>query len=139
MIKKQVSGDILESPHKHIVFAVNTEGYNDSGFAGMVARYYPELANTGGNELGDVITLSGKYKNKVFHAIVCHSLAPNPGWSKAPETVIQCLNQLEIPNEEPIATVKIGGGPIGVMMGADAKAILAAMEQSEKTLVVYSR
>lgn len=40
--------NILNSGETRIAFAVNTEGFNDAGFAGVVARnYWPELANTG--------------------------------------------------------------------------------------------
>lgn len=139
MIKKRVKGDIFNSPCRHIVFAVNTEGRNERGFAGQVSQIYPELAGTGGNRLGGIITLGRQDQEKIFHAIVCHSLASNPGWNKAPGIIEDCLNWLDIPDDEPIAVVLMGGGPIGQKMGADVRAILESMERSKKTLIVYSR
>ena len=56
MVVKTVQDDIFNSKAKHIAFAVNTEGYNDSGFAGQVSRkYWNELANCGEHELGTVL------------------------------------------------------------------------------------
>jgi hypothetical protein len=139
MIKEQIRGDIFQSPCKHIAFAVNTEGRNNRGFAGKVSDIYPELLETGGNRLGEIITLGRQDQEKIFHAIVCHSLAADPGWSRASEIIEDCLNWLDIPDNEPIAVVLMGGGPIGEEMGADVLANLAAMERSKKTIVVYSR
>jgi hypothetical protein len=139
MIKQQVSGDIFKASCRHIVFAVNVEGRNDEGFAGQVSDIYPELAHTGGNRMGEIITLGRKDQEKIFHAIVCHSLSAYPGWSRAPEIIEDCLNWLDIPDDEPIAVVLMGGGAIGKEMGADVQANLAAMERSKKTVIVYSR
>lgn len=138
MIKSQVSGDVFQSPQKHIVFAVNMEGNNDAGFAGQVSRHIrPELVYTGGNKLGDIISFTSQ--GKTFHAIVCHSLHSEIGWKQAPEIIEQCLNRLEeVPDDEPIAVVLMGGGFVGQMMGADIRANLAAMQRSKKTVVVYS-
>lgn len=73
MVKNEVRGDIFTTSDKHIIFAINTEGYNDSGFAGAVSRkYWPELANAGGNKFGEVLTKEAG--DKTFYAIVCHSL-----------------------------------------------------------------
>ena len=73
MIVNRVRGDIFAAPQKHIAFAVNTQGYNDAGFAGQVSsRIWPKLVSTGGNELGEVLT--HKNGNKTYHALVCHSL-----------------------------------------------------------------
>ena len=48
IIEKLQGRDILKSGEKRIAFAVNTEGINDSGFAGMISRkYWPELAYIG--------------------------------------------------------------------------------------------
>lgn len=73
MIHNRVRGDIFAASQKHIAFAVNTDGYNDAGFAGQVSsRMWPKLANTGGNKLGDVLT--HKHDGKTYYALVCHSL-----------------------------------------------------------------
>jgi len=40
MIVNMVRGNIFETPHSRIAFAVNTEGSNDAGFAGQVSSRY---------------------------------------------------------------------------------------------------
>mgnify|MGYP001602394008 CR=1 FL=1 len=64
MIVNTTRGDVFQAPHKHIAFAVNTEGYNDAGFAGAVSsRYWPELANTGTKKLGDALMKNGNMRS----------------------------------------------------------------------------
>lgn len=136
MIVKQIRGDIIKSEHKHIVFAVNTEGYNDAGFAGLIARrFWPDLVITGEQKLGTV--LKKKSGEKTFHAIVCHSLKAD-GWKDSPRIIEEALNALDIPKDEEIGAVAIGNGPVGLMMGADGDANLKAMEKSTRKVVVYS-
>lgn len=136
MVIETIQGDILESPHKHIVFAVNTQGFNDAGFAGLVAcRYWPELANTGPQEIGTV--LSKEADGRVFHAVVCHSLSGEPGWSKTPETVRRCLDELDVPEDEVVGAVLMGAGMIGMMSGANPHTIHNAMNASQRQLKVY--
>ena len=138
MIVNRVRGNIFAAPQKHIAFAVNTEGYNDAGFAGQVSsRIWPKLANTGGgNKLGDVLT----HKNgpKTYHALVCHSLASG-GWDETPRVARECLDKIGVPEGEEIAVMLMGSGPVGMMRGANVDAILACMENSKKKLVVYTR
>lgn len=137
MIVNRVRGDIFAAPQKHIAFAVNTEGYNDAGFAGQVSsRIWPKLANTGGNKLGDV--LMHKIGSKTYHALVCHSLESG-GWNETPRVARECLDKLYVPEGEEIAVVLMGSGPVGMMQGADVNAILAGMERSKRKLVVYTR
>lgn len=122
---------------KHIAFAVNTQGYNDSGFAGQVSSViWPELANTGGNVLGEV--LSHKNGTKTYHALVCHSL-DSGGWNQTPQIACDCLSKIDIPIDEEIAIVLMGSGLVGMMQGADVNAILSALEKSERKLVVFTR
>lgn len=136
MIANKIRGDILKSDFKHIVFAVNTEGYNDAGFAGLIARrFWPDLAITGEQKLGTVI--SKKSGEKTFHGIVCHSLSAD-GWKDSPRVIEEALNSLDIPEGEEIAAVAIGNGPIGLMQGADGEANLKAMEKSKHRITVYS-
>ncbi len=136
MIVDMVRGDILKTPHKHIVFAVNAEGFNDAGFAGVVTqRYWKALANTGGNKLGE--TLSMSTKDRTFHALVCHALAGS-GWSKTPSLVEQCLNKLDAPDAETVGAVLMGSGMIGQMGGADTYAILGGIARSSKRVAVYT-
>lgn len=135
MIEKQVRADIFTSDCRHIVFAVNTEGFNDAGFAGLVARrFWPDLAITGEQKLGTVLTHKGA--NKIFHAVVCHSL--KKGWDGAPKAIEDALNQIDVKDGDTIGVVMMGAGPIGLMQGADVQANLGAMEKSVRKVVVYS-
>jgi hypothetical protein len=136
MIEKQVRGDVLTSGHQHIVFAVNTEGYNDSGFAGLVSgKYWPKLAMIGDQPLGRVLEHS--VNGRTFHAIVCHSLGLK-GWDQAPKAIFEGLDQIMVGQNETIGAVMMGAGMIGQMQGADVAANLKAIEQSKHKVVVYS-
>ncbi|TAN57315.1 hypothetical protein EPN15_04675 [Patescibacteria group bacterium] len=111
MIINTVRSDVFQTPDKHIVFAVNIEGFNDAGFAGVVSSlYWPELANTGPKKLGEVLSKNGK--GKIFHALVCHSLGSD-GWKKTAEIVTKCLDSLDVPDNETIAIVLMGAGIVG--------------------------
>ena len=135
LILEKIRGNIFTTGCKHVVFGVNTDGHNDIGFAGQVTdKYWPELADTGGNKLGEV--LSKRVGGKTFHALVCHELKTN-GWTETPSLVEQCLNKLDVENEA-IAIVLIGGGLIGQLGGADVDAILSAMESSTREVIVYT-
>ena len=135
MIVNTTYGDVFKTSNKHIAFAVNTEGFNAAGFAGSVSRYWPKLANTGPKKLGDVISKNGT--NKIFHALVCHSLG-NDGWEKTAETVTKCLDSLDVPNDETIAIVLMGAGMIGQLGGANVFSILGGMARSKKRVDVYT-
>jgi hypothetical protein len=136
MIVDTVRGDIFRTSLKHIAFAVNAEGFNDAGFAGAVSsRFWPELANTGGKALGEV--LSHQAGGKTFHAMVCHELQ-GKGWSRTPTLVEECLNSLGVSEEEPIAVVLMGSGMIGQMGGADVLSILGGLARSRKRVAVYT-
>ena len=136
MIVDRVKGDVFESAHAHIVFAVNAEGVNDSGFAGVVAqKVWPELAYIGACQLGSLLSL--RRDDMTYHALVCHSLARN-GWCDAPALIANALDALDIPEGETIAIVAIGAGPVGQAMGADTKAIREAIDRSTKHVTVYS-
>ena len=135
MIKGIIKGDILSSQHKHIAFAINAEGYNDAGFAGLIsAKFWPELANTGPQELGTV--LIHKTPSKTFYGLVCHSLK-SQGWKDTPKLAKQCLDSIDIPEKETLAVVKIGAGLIGQMSGANPEAILREIENSKHDVEVF--
>lgn len=135
MISGKVCGDILKSEHKHIVFGVNTEGFNDAGFAGLVSdRYWPALAMTGPVKLGTVMI--HETHGRIFHAIVCHSL--KTGWDGAPQAIEEGINKISVGPKESVGAVAIGAGPVGRMQGADVAANLAAMDRAKHKLVVYS-
>ena len=135
MIVKTVNDDIFKTDAKHIVFAINTEGYNDAGFAGVVAsRYWEELANCGRHEIGTV--LSKKVGDKTFHAIVCHSL--ESGWGDDQAEVIKtCFDNIPV-DGEPVASIAIGTGLIGVLSGADFRQIVCGMHDSRQQIILHT-
>lgn len=136
MIIDTIRGDIFQTPHKHIAFAVNTEGYNDAGFAGAVSlKYWPALGSTGAKKSGEV--LQKTTGEKTFHALVCHSLGGDR-WKKTPKLVTQCLDKLDVPDHEPIAVVLMGAGMIRQMGGADVFAIMGGIGRSKKKIVIYT-
>ncbi len=134
MIVGRKVGDVAQGSERHVAFAVNTEGHNDAGLAGNIAyTYWPELTQTGPIRMGEI--LSKDTGSKVFHALVVHSL--REGWAEAPQYIEACFNELHIPTDEEIASVAMGAGLIGQMSGADVAANLAAMERTDKSIVIY--
>lgn len=136
MIIGAVRGDVFSTELKHIAFAVNTEGLNDAGFAGIVAQnYWPRLANTSPTRLGRTFSLTTIAYH--FHALVCHSLGPD-GWQQTPQAVTECLDSLYIPDNEPIAVVLMGTGFVGTLGNADVYAIIGGLARSKKRVVLYT-
>lgn len=135
MVVKTIQDNIFNSEAKHIAFAVNTEGINDSGFAGQVtSTYWPELKNCGEHELGTV--LSKKVGDKTFHALVCHSLYN--GWEDNQAEIIKECFDLIPANGEPIATVAIGTGFVGMLGGANFRQIICGMHDSHQEILLHS-
>lgn len=135
MVVKTVQDDIFNSETKHIAFAVNTEGYNDSCFAGQVSRkYWNELANCGEHELGTV--LSKTVGDKTFHALVCHSLYDGWGENQA-EVIKECFDKIPASGES-IATIAIGTGFIGMLSDADFRQIVCGMHASEQQIILHA-
>lgn len=135
MVVKTVQDNIFNSEAKHIAFAINTEGYNDSGFAGQVSRkYWNELANCGEHEIGTV--LSKTIGNKTFHALVCHSLHGDWGENQA-EIIKECFDKIPA-DGEPIATIAIGTGLIGMLSGANFRQIVCGMHDSTQQIMLYA-
>lgn len=135
MVVKTVDGDIFKTDAKHIAFAINKEGINDAGFAGNVAYYWPELEYCGAHEIGTV--LSKTIGEKTFHALVCHSLKEGWGEDQA-ETIKECFNNIPVDDEEPIASIAIGTGFVGMMSGADFKQIASGMMTSSKKVALHT-
>ena len=132
MVLEEKHGDIFTTKDKHIIFALNTEGFNDSGFAGQVAkRGFREILNTGGNKLGEVLekTINGI----TYHGIVCHSLAQ--GWKDAPKVVLETLNKMELTDN--ISSVVFGGGLIGWLQGAPIREIYGAFKKCNKMITIW--
>ena len=132
MIIKTKNVDILSQNEKRIAFAVNTEGVNDTGFAGMISnRFWPELAHIGKTKLGTVLTK--KVDDVEFFALCCHSL--KEGWNNQQEVIKDCFDA--IPGDEPVASISIGTGLIGILSGANFALITAGMEASKKEIILY--
>lgn len=135
MIVKTNQENIFNTEAKHIAFAINTEGLNDSGFAGQVSnKYWEELAFSGEHQLGTV--LSKTIGNKTFHGLVCHSLRDNFGDNQR-EVIKECFDKIPS-NGELIAAVAIGTGLIGQMSGANFRQILCGMHDSEQQIELYA-
>lgn len=135
MVVKTIQEDIFNTEAKHIAFAVNTEGYNDAGFAGQVSsKYWNELANCGKHELGTV--LSKTVGDKTFYALVCHSLDNGWGDNQA-EIIKECFDK--IPSDgEPVATIAIGTGFVGMMSGANFRQIVCGMHDSKQEIMLHA-
>ena len=134
MIVGKKVGDVVTGSERHVAFAVNSEGHNDAGLAGNISyNFWPELASTGPIRMGEI--LSKDTGKKVFHALVVHSLTE--GWEDAPQYIEACFNELQIPTDEEVASVAMGAGMIGMLSGANPAENLAAMERSNKSIVVY--
>lgn len=143
MIVDVIRGDVLESKHSYIVFAVNTSGANDAGFAGAVAsRYWPELSSIGPTPVGAILEkVWPGTPVRTFFAIACHELREG-GWANAPEVIQRTLDDISdrwlwMPLG-PIAVVLMGAGMIGKMCGADVLSNLGAMARSRLPVVVYT-
>ena len=135
MVVKTINQDIFETEAKHIAFAINTEGYNDAGFAGAVAsKFWPELAICGEHELGTV--LSKTVGDKTYHALVCHSL--HNGWGANQEEIIrQCFDNIPA-NGELISSIAIGTGFVGQLSGANFGEIFCGMHDSVQQIMIHA-
>ncbi len=135
MIVRTIQEDIFKSDVKHIAFAVNVEGFNDSGFAGQVSsQYWKELADIPELKIGTVI--SKTVGDKIFHALVCHSL--HQGWGENQEEIIKHCFDLIPSNDEPVATIAIGTGLVGKMSGADFGKIVCGMHDSKQQIILHA-
>ena len=136
MVVKTIQDDVFNTEAKHIAFAINSEGYNDAGFAGKVAsKYWPELEVCGEHEIGTV--LSKTVGDKTYHALVCHSL--HNGWGENQREVIkECFDNIPV-EDEPVATIAIGTGFIGVIGGAKIRQIICGMHDSKKQILLHAK
>jgi len=133
IIATKRGNDILKGGETRIAFAVNTEGLNDAGFAGMISeKYWPELEDAGKCELGTVLTKTTS-DGITFYALVCHSL--DKGWKNQTEIICKCFDSIE--GDDPIASISIGSGFIGRLGGANRAEILKGMELSKKKIILY--
>lgn len=135
MIIKTIHDDVFKTDAKHIAFAINKEGINDSGFAGEVtSKYWNELEDCGKHEIGTV--LSKTVGDKTFHALVCHSL--ENGWGNYQAEIIkECFDKIPA-NGEPIATIAIGTGFVGMLSGAKIRQIICGMHDSKQQIILHA-
>lgn len=136
MVIKTIQDDIFKTDAKHIAFAVNKEGFNDSGFAGQVAsKYWQELEYCGEHEIGTV--LSKSIGDKKYHALVCHSL--REGWGDNQSEIIkECFDKISS-NGETISTIAIGTGLVGILSGANFRQIVCGMHESQQQILLHSK
>lgn len=128
--------DIILSDCRHIVFAVNCEGINDSGLAGFIAKnFWPDLIDTGKMSLGTV--LSRTIGCLTFHACVIHTLE-HGGWDLSPSYLRHCLNRIIPGLNEKVGIVMMGAGVIGSLCGANVPALLEIMISHSLPLHIFS-
>ena len=133
MIIKAVNDNIYNTEAKHIAFAINTEWFNDLGFAEKVSEDWNDLKNCKKNRIGTVI--SRKINGNIFHALVCHSL--NEGWGdNQAYNIKECFDNIPA-NGEQVATITIGAGDISKRDGADFAKIICGMHDSEQKVIFY--
>lgn len=132
-IESTVQDDVFES-ELPVVFALNTEGYYDSGFAGYVCKRWPELKDAGPQQMGAI--LSRNEEGEVpLHGVVCHSLSRGGGWDM--EAITKALDTLADQGMTKAAVVWMGTGLIGVLMGVDPETTKAAIHASKLPTVLY--
>lgn len=68
-----------------------------------------------------------------FYALVCHSLSD--GWQNQTETIKKCFDSIE--GAEPVASISIGTGLIGILSGAKWEDIKKGMELSKTEIILY--
>ena len=134
MIIMTKEGDILNGHEKRIAFAINTEGLNGTGFSGVICnKFWPELSRIGETRLGTVLTK--ELDGVEYFALCCLSL--KEGWFNQHEVIRQCFD--DIPGVEPVASVSIGAGIIGMLSGAHHQSIYSGMVDSEKEIILYEK
>jgi len=128
MIIDTHQGNVFESDLRTIVFAINTEGHNDSGFAGMVGRRFrwDALMNAGPTPLGAILSYTAD--GYTLHGVCCHSL--DGTWSM--DAITKALDRIAPAEDaQPIAVVWMGHGLIGMLQGVNSADTRAAIEASK--------
>ena len=77
--------------------------------------------------------LTKKVDDIELFALCCHSL--ENGWNDQEEVIKKCFDA--IPGEEPVASIAIGTGLVGIISGAKFASIKAGMEASKKEIILY--
>lgn len=151
MILDIVRGDVLAGDAP-VIFAVNYEGFNDAGFAGVVARrFWPGVESLGRSLPGQVHRHTTADRD--FFAVACHGLQSGE-WDmeaitagldliagqmqKAPTAFWPVsLEQAHRERHRMPGAVWMGRGLVGGLTGVDPNQVLAAMAQSRLPLNVY--
>ncbi len=135
MVVRTVQDDIFNSEAKHIAFAFSSEGIIDSEFVWNICKqYWNELENCGEHAMGTV--LSKTVGDKTFHALVCHS--SRKGWGDNQAVIIkECFDNIPA-NGEPIATIAIGNGILGRILGANFRQIVCGMHESQQQIMLHA-
>ena len=134
MIIGKKIGDIFTTDDKHVIFALNTEGVNDCGFADQVAiRGFEEILSTGGNKLGEV--LDKEINGITYHGIVCYSR--HNGWEGPPEIILKAINNMKFDGKASILPICCSGF-IAIVKKAPVSDIFKAFEDSNKELTIWS-
>lgn len=134
MIIQELCGDIRTTTHKHVVFALNKEGFNNSGFAAQIAKDgFQEILKTEKKEFGDYITKTIDGIN--YWGIVCYSKKKN-GWDNSPKAILETLNKLPF-NEENVSILAIGSSISELSQGAPWNKIHKALEMCNINLTIW--
>ena len=136
MIIDAISGDVFNSPHKHIAFALRITGRKSSSIVEQVdSKFDTGFSSTTDNELGTVVSESKGDMN--FHGLVCHG-GSGVWWEKAPQSITKALDAIESDDDDIIAVVLMGYGLMSLMSGVDIKKNIEAIHKSKKPCVVYA-
>lgn len=133
-ILETIQGDVLHSGLP-IVFAINTEGANDAGFAGLVShRFWPDLAQIGPCDIGSVVAKEAVGHR--FYGVVCHTLHDG-SWKL--DTITRALDQIadQLGVDNPVAVIWMGHGLVGRLTGVDPEATKAAIHSSRLPTHLY--
>lgn len=135
-------GKGASDPYRYVVFAVSTEhGTADSDFREpfIVRRDWSQIRQL---KMGEIIwreteqgELFGEKKIKDYYAIVCFECKPD-GWQNTPQTVQDCLDRLQVSDEEEVAVEFMGTGLESRNCQPDVFAIMDAIARSKKRIIL---
>jgi hypothetical protein len=135
-------GKGASDPYKHEAFAVSTDhGNGDGDFIDpfLVRRDWSIIRQLKmGEVLSRTVTQGNLFEDtvkKTYYALVCFERSPD-GWKDTPEVVRNCLDKIDIPEDEVIAVEMMGTGLEGRMGQADACAIFGGIARSKKKVVL---
>lgn len=134
-IIRTVHGNVFESKLKHIVFGMSLEGSVSIGFAESVSRQWRNLRYMTSWWQGQVRSFEGS--KFTFHALCCYSLRADVGFAHTPAAIASGLGRLELPPRAVTGFVMVGNDYVGRKLKADVTAILQAINNSPRRVVLY--